>query len=264
MTALRTTIVALCLALLTANPTLAGGPPLITDDAGTVDVGKMEIELNGSYTDDKEAQHGITARHASTDAEMKISTGLYRGVGISMTVPYTINAREESGGVPVNNTDGFGDLTMEIKYAFAEFGGTNLVIKPGLTFPTGKSGLSDEHLQYTVALIASREFADGTYALHANLGYEYHSYVSEDIAGRRNLWSGSVAGELKLTKGLTGVLDFGLSTNPDKGSNVLPVYALAGIRYELSEHLDVNAGVKLGLTKPEDDLSLRYGLALKF
>lgn len=264
MTALRTATIVLLLALLTANSTLAGGPPLITDDAGTVDVGKVEIELNGSYTGDKEKQHGITAKNASTDAEMKISTGLYRGIGISMAVPYTINARGKSDGVLVDNTDGFGDLALEIKYAFAEVAGINLAIKPGLTLPSGKTGLSDEHLQYTVALIASKESADGTCALHANLGYEYHSYVSSDVAGRYNLWSGSVAGEMRLVKGLTGVLDFGLATNPDKESNTPPAYALAGARYEINEHLDINAGVKVGLTKPEDDVSLLYGLALKF
>ncbi len=264
MTALRITFVALSLALLTANSTLAGGPPLITDDAGTVDVGKVEVELNGSYTDDKEAQHGITAKNASTDAEMKISAGLYRGIGISMAVPYTINAREKSDGVLLDNTDGFGDLALEVKYAFAEVAGINVAIKPGLTLPTGKTGLSDDHLQYTVALIASKEFADGTYALHANLGYEYHSYVSSDVAGRRNLWSGSVAGEMRLAKGLTGVLDFGLATNPDKESHTPPAYALTGVRYGINDFLDVNAGVKLGLTKPEDDFSVLYGLVLKF
>jgi len=264
MTALRTTIVAFSLALLTATSALAGGPPLITDDAGTVDVGKMEIELNGAYTDDKEAQHGITAKTSSTDTEMKISTGLYQGAGISMAVPYTINAREKSDGVLVDNTAGFGDLAVEIKYAFAEVAGFNLSIKPGLTLPTGKTGLSDNHLQYTVALIASREFAGGTYVLHANLGYEYHSYVSADVAGRRNLCSGSVAGEMRLVKGLTGVLDFGLATNPDEESNTPPAYALAGARYEINEHLDVNTGVKLGLNRPEDDLSILYGLVLKF
>ena len=166
MNALRTTIIALSLALLVADSALAR-PPLITDDAGTVEVGKVEIELNGSYTEDIEAQHGITAKNASTDAEMKISTGLYRSVGISMAVPYTINAREKSDGELVNNTDGFGDLTLEIKYAFAEVAGTNLAIKPGLTIPTGGESLSDDHLQYTVVLIASKEFPDGTYALHA-------------------------------------------------------------------------------------------------
>jgi len=263
MTALRTTLVALSFALLTAVPALAG-PPLITDDAGTVEVGKAEIELNGSYTEDKEAQHGITAKKTSTDAEMKISTGLYRGVGISMAVPYTINAREKNDGVLVGNTEGFGDLTLEIKYVFTEVAGVNLALKPGLTLPTGKTGLSDEHIQYTAALIGSKEFADGTYALHANLGYEHHSYLSTDVAGRRNLWSGSVAGEMRVAKGLTGVMDFGLATNPDDGSSTPPAYALAGARYEINEHLDVNAGVKVGLTTPEDDLSVLYGLTLKF
>lgn len=264
MTALRTTIAALTFALLTAGPALAGGPPLITDDAGTVDVGKVEIELNGSQTEDKAEQHGITAKNSSTDAEMKISTGLARGLGISIAVPYTINAREKADGGLVGNNDGFGDLSVELKYVFAEVAGVNLAIKPGLTLPTGKTGLSDEHLQYSAVLIATREFADGTYALHANLGYEYHSYLSTDVAGRRNLWSGSVAGEIKLAKGLTGVLDFGLATNPDNGSSTPPVYGLAGARYEVNEHLDINAGVKVGLTEPETDLSVLYGLVLKF
>lgn len=264
MTALRNATIALSFALLTASAVQAGGPPLITDDAGTVEVGKVEIELNGAYTEDQEAQHDITAKKTSTNAEMKISTGLYRDIGLSMAVPYTINAQEKADNMLAGNTDGFGDLALEIKYTFAEVAGINLAIKSGLTLPTGKKGLSDEHLQYTAALIASREFADGTYALHANLGYELHTYLSSDVAGRRNIWSGSVAGEAKLIKGLTGVVDFGVATNPDRESETPPVYGLIGARYEVGKHLDVNAGIKVGLTKPEDDLAILYGLVLKF
>lgn len=263
MPVLRTIIVTMSITLLSAGSALAG-PPLITDDAGTVAVGKVEIELNGSYTKDIEAQHGITAKSASTAAEMKISRGLYRGSGISMAIPYTISAREKSDGMLATSADGFGDLVLEIKCAFAEVAGITLAIKPGLTLPTGKTGLSDEHLQYTAVLIASKEFVDGTYALHANLGYEYHSYISAAVAGRRNLWSGSVAGEIRLAKGLTGVMDFGLATNPDEASSAPPVFALAGARYEINDRLDIYAGVKVGLTKPEDDLSILYGLVAKF
>ncbi|NJD92416.1 MAG: transporter [Geobacter sp.] len=263
MTALRTTITALALALLTAGSALAG-PPLVTDDAGTVDVGKVEIELNGSHTEDKAARHGITAKNSATDGEMKISTGLARGFGLSIGVPYTITAREKNNGVVVGDNDGFGDFSVELKYVFAEVDGVNLAIKPGVTLPTGKTGLSDEHLQYSTTMIATREFCEGTCALHANLGYEYHSYQSSAVAGRRNLWSGSVAGELKLTKGLTGVLDFGLATNPDNGSSTPPVYGLTGARYEVNDRLDINAGIKVGLTSPEADLSVLYGLVLKF
>jgi len=157
---------------------------------------------------------------------------------------------------------------LEVKFAFAELAGINIAIKPSIIFPTGKysNGLSEGRWQFGSTLIASKEFAEGDYAIHANLGYEHHDYRSSDLreANRNELWSGSVAGEIKLCKGLTGVLDFGLSTNPGRRSNTPPVYALAGVRYEISEHLDINTGVKTGLTGPEDDLSLRYGLTLKF
>ena len=266
MTALRTTTIALSLALLTASSALAG-PPLITDDTGTVDVGKVEIELNGSSPYDKEITAGVTTKHNTMDTEMKVTTGLYKNLGISMAIPYTISARVEENGQLASKADGFGDMTLEIKYAFAELAGISFAIKPSIIMPTGKysAGLSEGHWQFGTTMIATKEF-EGKYALHANLGHEYHSYRTDEVRNstRSNIWSGSIAGEAKLMQGLTAVLDFGLATNTDKGSNNLPVYALTGARYEINDHLDINAGVKVGLTRPEEDITGLYGLVLKF
>lgn len=267
MTALRTTTIALFLALLTAGSALAG-PPLITDDAGTVDAGKVEIELNGSSPYDKEIAAGVTTKNNTLDAEMKITTGLYKKLGISLAIPYTISARVMEDDQLVGKTDGFGDMTVELKYAFAELAGITFAVKPSVILPTGKysAGLSEGRWQFGGTLIATREFEDGKYALHANLGYEHHSYRTQDVkeSTRSDFWSGSVAAEAKVAKGLIAVADFGLATTADKSTRQLSVYALTGARYEINEHLDINAGVKLGLTKPEDDLTALYGLVLKF
>lgn len=267
MTALRTTTIALSLSLLFTGSALAG-PPLATDDAGTVDVGKAEIELNSSYTHDKESAAGVSTRSSTFDSEMKITTGLYKNLGFSVAIPYTISQRVKENDQLIGTADGFGDMTVELKYAFAKACGTTLAIKPAIIIPTGKysAGLSDGRWQLGTTLIATREFAEGTYALHVNLGYAYHNYRNSNAreAMRSDLWSGSVAGEAKLMKGLTAVVDFGLATNPDKQSDELPVYALTGVRYEIDDHLEANAGVKVGLTKPEDDISVLYGLVLKF
>ena len=266
MTVLRATI-ALSLALLTVSPALAGGPPLITDDAGTVEVGKFEVELSGAYTRDKKTAAGVATRSDHHETEMKVSTGLSKNIGISLAIPYAISDRDNVNG-SVSTAEGFGDMSLELKYAFAELGGVAFAVKPALTLPTGRysDGLSEGRWQFGTTLIATREFAEGNYAVHANLGYEHHDYRNAALrdTSRGSLWSGSVAGEIRLYKGLTAVLDCGLATNPDKRSKTLPVYALAGVRYEISELLDINAGVKTGLTDPEDDLSLRYGLTLKF
>lgn len=262
-TPLRTITAVFVCALMTAGTALAG-PPLATDDAGTVEPGKVEIELNGSYSHDKESAAGVTTKNSTSGAEMKITTGLYKNIGISMAIPYTISERDKENGQLVGKGDGFGDMTVEIKYAFAELDGINFAIKPSVIIPTDTSGLTGDHWQFGTTLIATREFYEGTYVVHANLGYEHHSYNDGVAGSRSNLWSGSVAGEMEITKGLFAVADFGLATNPDKGSDDLPSYALAGVRYEINDHLDANAGVKLGLTKPEDDINVLYGLLLKF
>ena len=264
MKKMHATTLALCFALITAGSAFAG-PPLATDDAGTVDVGKVEIELNGSYGYDKHTADGSTTKTNTVDGEVKITTGLYKDLGISLAIPYLFNERSNVDG-DVSNVDGFGDMTLEMKYKFAELGGVALAIKPSVIMPTGKysAGQSEGRWQFGSTLIATKEFEDGKYALHANLGYEYHHYREDDGSQRRNLWSGSIAGEAEVAKGLFAVADFGLATNPDKTSNELPVYALTGLRYEINDHLDVDAGVKFGLTKPETDVSALYGLVLKF
>lgn len=258
----------IALLLLATTTAYAGGPPLITDDTGTVDPGKVEIEFNGSTSYDRETTGGVTTRKNASDLETKINTGLYKNLGIDLIIPYTFSERAKEDGNLVENSDGFGDMTLEVKYVFAELAGINFAIKPYTIMPTGKysNGLSEGRWQYGGALIATREFEEGTYALHANVGYEHHDYRTDDAraANRNDLWSGSVAGEAKVWRELTAVADFGLATTQDRSTSELSAYGLVGVRYPVNEHLDVNAGVKLGLTKPEDDVSALYGIVLKF
>lgn len=253
--------------LLSATAALAG-PPLATDDAGTVEVGKVEVELNGSIAFDRESAGGVITKRSVADGEMKITTGLHKDLGISLAVPYTFSDRSKEDGQLTGTADGFGDMTLELKYAFVELAGIRLAIKPTVILPTGRysAGLSEGRWQFGGVLIATREFEDGKYALHANLGYEHHSYRTGDVRSvtRSDLLSGSIAGEAEVMKGLFAVADFGLATATDKGVNDPAAYALAGLRYELNDHIGINAAVKVGLTRPEDDVAILYGVTLKF
>jgi len=263
---IRNSVLPLALVAMTAIPALAG-TPLATDDTGTVEVGKLELELNGSYTEDSETVFGVTTKCNRSDAELKITTGLYKNLGISLAVPYNINEQVREDEQLVGRSDGFGDMTVELKYAIAELAGISFAVKPTVIIPTGKysAGLSEGRWQFGGTLIATREFADGTYALHANLGYEHHDYRTAELREntRSDIWSGSIAGEMEVAKGLFAVADFVLATTADRSTRQLSACALTGVRYEINSHLDVNAGVKFGLTRPEDDLTALYGIVLK-
>ena len=264
---IRTCVLAFALLTLSAIPALAG-PPLITDDAGTVDVGKVEAELNGSYVHDRETVRNGTLSRNATDAEAKISTGIARDLGISLTVPYSFNNRQELNGELNGTAEGFGDMTLELKYVFLELDGTRFAIKPSLIIPSGRygAGLSEGRWQLGSTLIATREFDEGKYALHANLGYEHHDYRTDEAraGSRSDLWSASVAGEAKLLPRLTAVADLGVARAVDATTTEPAAYALVGVRYELSSLIDLDAGVKFGLTRPEDDVTALYGIVLKF
>lgn len=267
MAVLRTTTIALSLLMIIAGSALAGAP-LATDDAGTVEVGKLEIELNGSYSDDSETAFGVTTRCNRSAAELKVTTGLYKNMGISVALPYNINERVREDDRLVDRRDGLGDMTLEIKYALAELAGFSFAIKPIVIIPTGKysAGFSEGRLQFGVTMIATREFENGCYALHANLGYQHHDYRTAELreSTRSDIWSGSLAGEMEVAKGLFAGAEFGLAGTADKSTAQLSAGLLTGIRYETNDHLDVNAGVKLGMTRPEDDLTVLYGIVLKY
>ncbi len=256
-------VVAGCLVVGAGNA--FAGPPLVTDDAGIVDVGHLEVELNGSYAHDSEREDGVRVKSDLFDGEIKLTTGLLKNVGVSLALPYAFSARSYEDGGLTSSTEGVGDALFELKYVFFERNDLALTLKPTLYLPTGRRSMSEGHWQPGVTLIATKEFADGAYALHGNLGYEHHFYRTSDKAeNRSDLWSASVAGEAELIPKLTGMLDFGVSRNSDTSTSTPLVYGLAGFRYEVNEYLDLDLGVKVGLTRPEDDVAALYGIVLKF
>ena len=263
-------MVASCLfALSVGAAPLYAGSPLVTDDAGTVEAGKVEIGLNGSYIHDRQSSGGVTTRRDAAAGELHITTGLYTNVDISLTVPRTFSDRtKEDASQLATSSGGLGDMTVVLKYSFGELAGIAFAIKPKVIMPTGRFdvGLSEGRWQFGTTLIATRAFEDGKYALHGNLGYEHHDYRDVEVRSshRGDLWSGSIAGEMKLLKGLAAVADLGVASTADRSTSEISVFALTGARYELNEHIDMNAGIKLGLTKPENDLALVYGVTIKF
>jgi len=248
--------------------TAFAGHPLITDDAGVVEVKHVEVELNGAYNHDRDTSGGVTRRTESTEGEVKITTGVYKDVHIALTLPYTFNSWGSEDNRISERNSGFGDLTAEIKYKFLELHGFEFTAKPYLIMPTGKysAGLSDGRWGFGGALISTKEFAEGKYAVHANVVYEYHDYKDPAVRHetRSDLWRGSVAGEAEVLKGLKAMVDFGVGTATDRAINDVASYALVGTSYEVCKNFELNAGIKFGLTKAEDDLSVLWGATIKF
>ena len=103
-------------------------------------------------------------------------------------------------------------------------------------------------------------------AVSLNGGYFYNDYGSaaERESSRSDLWILSALATYKVLENLTLGLDVGASTNPDKASSDVPVYALGGAIYSLNKNVDLSLGLKFGITKPEPDFAGIAGITLRF
>jgi len=242
-----------------------GAHPLITDDTGTQGRGKFQVELNGEYGHDSESELDVRSKESSGSLETVFSAGLVDSLDLVLAVPYEWSRVKENDMVSAD-TDGLGDVSLELKWRFFEKNGFSLAFKPAVSFPSGNTdkGLGAGKVGYGATLIATRELAP--FAIHVNLAYSHTPFkLQEDKdANRRDIWHASVAGTAEVLEGLQLAANVGMQTNPDKTSNTPPVFCVAGAIYSVTDWLDVDLGVKVGLTKPETDVSMLAGLAVRF
>lgn len=254
----------LCLLLLglalLSPPGAWAAHPLITDDTGTQGRGKYQLELNGHYATDEKREAGAIVRSTAWELGVSAAAGLADTVDVIVGLPYAGYEIEESGATTAHET-GLADVVAEVKWRFFEQDGMSFAVKPGITLPTGDEdkGLGPGEAGGHVNLIAT--WVTEPFAFHANLGY----IRNENRAGEEvDLWHVSVAAEYSVAAMTRIAANIGVEKNRDPAADVAPAFALLGVIYSPSEDFDLDAGIKAGLNRPEDDLVFLTGVTLRF
>ncbi|MDR3631898.1 MAG: transporter [Desulfocapsaceae bacterium] len=248
---------AFCVAL--AAPAAAwAAHPLITDDTGTQGRGNFQLEVNGEYDHDK--QYGITTTGKQADATL--TYGIIDTVDVAIGIPYMwINTKSDDRHID-SSVNGFADATLDVKYRFVDMGGFSLAVKPGLNIPTGDSGegLGAGKWGYHVYMIGTVE--TGPWTFLANLGYIRND--SDADTDENNIWHVSAAALYSLNNQWKIVGDLVAERNTDKDSDVNPVSAIAGVIYSPTKDIDLDLGIKAGLTSTATDWAFLAGTTFRF
>ncbi len=232
-----------------------GTHPLITDDAGTQGKGKFELEINGQHGWDN--NDGVI--QYTTPAASTLTYGITDSVDVSIGVPYWWIKTDDSGSR--SHLNGFGDVAAAVKWRFYEKDGLSFALKPGLTFPTGDKDkqLGTGKTTFSLFFITTKEIKP--WAFHLNLGYIGNE---NKLDQRVSLWHASIASEAEVAKGLRLVANTGIQRNTDRSSHTDPAFILGGLIYSITESIDIDAGYKYGLTKPEVDHAVLAGITFRF
>jgi hypothetical protein len=236
--------------------------PLITDDTGTQGTGKAQLEFFLEYGHDSEG--GITTKSLVAPAIPLMSYGITDTVDLVFGVSF-LRIETTQDGVMATES-GISDSSVQLKWRFHEKDGWSVALKPGVTLPSGDEdkGLGNGQASYSAFFIITKHMAP--WLFHVNVGYlrnEYKVSADED-AGRNDLWHISLASEVEIISGLKAVANIGMERNPDKSSNNDPAFVLGGVIYALTEDLDLDAGIKAGLNRPEIDITFLTGVAKRF
>ncbi|HSR35732.1 MAG TPA: transporter [Desulfurivibrionaceae bacterium] len=244
-----------CGALLLTSAARAAHP-LVTDDAGTMGTGNTLIEFNGQY--DHDDYEGVKTK--TRELEVAVTYGLTETVDFVVAVPYSAwsTRSEEEGKL---SEDGIGDTSMEFKWRFYEQEGLSLAVKPGMSLPTGDDdeSLGAGKATYQLYFVGTQEVEP--WAFHLNLAYIRSNNTADE---RENIWHASLASDVAVTDKLHLVANIGTERNPAKGEDTHPAFILGGLVYSLTEHCDIDFGVKAGLNHAEPDYSLLAGVAFTF
>jgi len=241
--------------------TAFAGHPLVTDDTGTQGKGKVQVEVGVSFFYDKDRVDELTtAKTKGGEAAVSLAVGLQDSLDIILSAPYAWYSAKENGA-RIGREDGIADIAVEAKWRFFEKDGWSLAVKPGISLPTGDEdkGLGAGRVGYRMFFVGTKEFEP--FAIHANLGYIRNENKFDE---RNDLWHASIAAEVEVLTGLKLMANVGAERNPDPASNNHPSFALGGVSYDIRENITIDAGVKYGLTAPEDDWTLLTGLAVRF
>ncbi len=229
------------------------GRPLCTDDTGTVEPGRVELELGWEY-----------AKQPNDDKENAVILNLTTGIiwdrlDLGVETPYMwLNVNEG------NNVDGIGDVEVRFKLRFVDetdkFPALAVTLGGKTTTGNSEKGLGTGEVDFVANFIATKEI--GRVTLHGNVGHNATGDVAEEQDF--DLVNLSLAGEFSVNEQITLVSEIYAEIATQDIDEEDPVDILVGATYELPIGTVLDFGVAAGLTNGSPDYRITIGMTHEF
>lgn len=234
--------------------------PDTTESPYTVDAGHVQVELSFvDYTYDRRNEESETL-HAVAAAPMLLKVGLLNNVDLQLGIdPYAHVETTDRATDRTETSDGFGDMTLRLKVNLwgNDEGMTALAVMPFLVFPTGTDGLSSGHAEGGVIVPLGVTFSEDFW-----LGAMLEMDVVRSAADDRYVWDfvQSVTLGHTLVGDLAGYVEYAgfLNLNGDEDYRG---YFDAGLTYAVTPDVQLDCGIRVGLTEAAEDFGVFAGVS---
>jgi hypothetical protein len=215
-----------------------------------------------SYTSDRESFDGVTQRfEAWAFAPMNLKIGLFNRLDAQLLLEtYNLVYEREDGSRTTRR--GFGDTTVRLKYNLwgNDGGRTAFAATPYVKFPTSQDGIGNRGIEGGLILPLAVELPR---AFYLGVTTRFDAVRNEDETGYHPEFVNSVAFGHDLLRSLFGYVEFFSAVSTEHDTDWIGTFD-TGVIYEVTENVQLNVGVNIGVTRSADDWSVFTGLAWRY
>ncbi len=236
-----------------------------TESPYTVDAGHFQIEMDVlNYSHDRHNPERQNIRVESVSiAPINLKAGLRNNVDLQLVVePYTsvrIKDHETPGRA---RHQGFGDVTPRLKVNLwgNDGGPTALALMPYVKLPTNQDGIGNNSVEGGVILPLAVELPCG---FGMGLMTQFDFIRDESGGGHHPEFINTITFSHDLVGDLGGYVEFFSLVSSESGSPWVGTFDM-GLTYGLTEDIQLDAGINVGVTRSAEDLNPFLGVSWRF
>ena len=222
--------------------------PDTTESPYTVDAGhyQFELEIGAMTRDGGDTSYGL--------GELNAKYGLNTCTDLQFVLPLYNHI--------VGGAEGFGDLQIRVKRNLwgNDDGETALAVMPFIQLPTGADGISSDEVEGGIIVPFGFQGVGGwSYGIQAEL-----DLVADDAgSGHHFCFLTSATAAHALTEKI-GVFFELVAIFPEGSEATSEYYFNSGMTYGLTDTLQLDGGVRIGLSSDSEDFTPFVGVSAKF
>ncbi len=232
--------------------------PDATESPYTVDAGHFQIEM--SLFDYSRDTGDGTRQEARTYGAWNIKAGLFNNTDLHVVFDSYVDESVRSGGHRTS-TAGFSDVQARLKVNLwgNDGGGTALAVMPFVKFPTGTAP-SNDRWEGGIILPFAFDVAGG---IGAGLMAEADFVYDEISGGYESEWVHTAVIGFDVAGGLGAFLEYMGVAGTAPGFRY-QASLNAGITFRVTDNVQLDAGVRVGLNDAAEDLGAFTGISVRF